>query len=71
MSFSYFIKFTNLILMYIMQDTALLLATKVLVNEQLILSPALVNNLPTTVPTKKNIWTCGIVLLFLAYNMEP
>lgn len=52
MDFSYVIKFTNLILMYVVQDTALLLATKVLVNEQLILSPALVNNLPTTVLRK-------------------
>lgn len=43
--FSYVIKFTNLILMYVVQDTTLLLATKVLVNEQLILSPALGNNL--------------------------
>lgn len=38
--------------MYVLQDTALLLVTKVLVNEQLILSPALVNNLPTTVLRK-------------------
>lgn len=46
--FSYVIKFTNLILMYVVQG----LATKVLVNEQLILSQALVNNLPTTVLRK-------------------
>lgn len=54
--FSYVIKFTNFILMYVVQDTALLLATKVLVNEQLILSPALVNNLPTTVGLLRKIY---------------
>lgn len=48
-----------------MQYTALLLATKILV-KHLILSPVVVNSLPTT---KKNRLTCGIVILLIVYGI--
>lgn len=57
--------------MYVVQDTALLLANKVLVNEQLCNFESSSGQQPPIHSPKKNRWTCGIVILFLVYNMEP